>query len=65
MILAPSLVLKCVLFETTKKGLLNSPEIYGYSFMERPGICVCFLTPPLKNGYKKRRCISTFLHLAI
>ena len=46
MILAPSLVLKCVLFETTKKGLLSSPEIYGYSFMERPGICVCFLTPP-------------------
>lgn len=54
MILAPSLVLKCVLFETTKKGLLNSPEIYGYSFMERPGICVCFLTPPpLKMGIKK------------
>lgn len=64
MILAPSLVLKCVLFETTKKRLLNSPEMYGYSFTERPGICVCFLTP-LKNGYKKRRCISTFLHLAI
>lgn len=53
MILAPSLVLKCVLFETTKKGLLNSTEIYGYSFMERPSICVCFLPPPLKMGIKK------------
>lgn len=53
MILAPSLVLKCVLFETTKKGLLNSTEIYGYSFMERPSICVCFL-PPLKMGIKKK-----------
>ena len=41
-----------VLFETTKKELLNSPEIYGYSFMERPSICVCFLTP-LKMGIKK------------
>lgn len=40
------LVLKCVLFETTKKGLINSPEIYGYSFMERPSIYVCFLAPP-------------------
>ena len=29
-----------------KKGLINSPEIYGYSFTERPSIYVCFLAPP-------------------
>ena len=41
-----SLVLKCVLFETTKKGLLNSPKMYGHPFKERPSIYVCLLSPP-------------------
>ena len=40
------LVLKCVLFETTKKGLINSPQMFGHPFTKRPGIYVCFLTPP-------------------
>ena len=40
------LLLKYVLFETTKKGLLNSPEMYGHPFMERPSIYVCLLAPP-------------------
>ena len=44
-----SLVLKCVLFETTKKGLINSPEMYGHSLTERPNIYVCFLAPPPKK----------------
>lgn len=39
-------ILKCTLFETTKKGLINSPEMYGHPFTERPSIYVCFLTPP-------------------
>ena len=43
---APSLVLKCVLFETTKKGLLNSPEMYGHLFTKRSSIFVYFLAPP-------------------
>ena len=36
-------VLKSVLFETTKKRLINSPEIYGHPFMERPSIYVHIL----------------------
>ena len=35
-----SLVLKCTLFETTKKGLINSPVKYGHPLLERPNINV-------------------------
>ena len=47
--------LKCVLFETTKKGLLNSPKIYEHPFTERPGIYVCFLTPTQPLIYRHGR----------
>lgn len=50
-----SLVLKYTLFETTKKGLINSPEMYGHPFTERLSIYVCFLgTSSLKRGIKKK-----------
>lgn len=35
-----SLVPKCILFEATKKELLNSPEMYRHSFMQHLSICV-------------------------
>ena len=36
-------VLKSVLFETTKKRLINSHEMYGHPFMERSSIYVHIL----------------------
>ena len=56
MILAPSLVLKCVLFETTKKRTAKqSRNLWIFLYGTSRYLCMLFDTTSLKNEYKKKK----------